>query len=567
MQEKYLDKKKGLLLDQFVLCVIGLFCICYSVFWSNFAKIRLVLPFLNFPVFVGELLLAFCLIAFFIKWRIKGIHFSKWHLLWGVYVLWVLVKAVEGYVEYGALSFRNAALFYYPLFGLIGYSFFRKEFFSQNLIVFYLTILLFVKNAILMECYSYPYFALALALVMVVKKRWVKISYAILIFLTFPMQTFLNDSKSFVVGNILALFFVAFSFLLFIKRKRHWNILLGLLFIISLIGSVLKFSVHTQRKIFSKPKEIADVFNEADEYIKMNQDVFISRDLKVRLFNEKGGFGKYILGAERNDQDDKEEKEGVIEAITKDIEQTRAKIYDAKTEEIAKKEIMHLRERLKKNVAFAKKRMDDTKSVKEVEDIVKRSKTAIKVLDEFLEKGQGNALNNKDKVLGKSLSNLKQLKILKYSFRRSYGRSVKEEYTNILFRYLLWRDMCVELFNEKPMFGFSFGKPQRSKSLEILNIAGGEWSRDGWVTPHNSYLHLIYRGGVVGVLMIFGMFGSLLFAIRKFFMEKNFWGMILLSPLVYWMVVANFVLFLEFPYQAIPFWSYFGMLMAHVNSK
>ena len=75
----------------------------------------------------------------------------------------------------------------------------------------------------------------------------------------------------------------------------------------------------------------------------------------------------------------------------------------------------------------------------------------------------------------------------------------------------------MSLLNKRAWWGFSFGHPQRSKSLEVLDWAESEWSRDGWITPHNSFFHIIYRAGILGIFLIgilFFMIGRL---IRDFF--------------------------------------------------
>ena len=40
-------------------------------------------------------------------------------------------------------------------------------------------------------------------------------------------------------------------------------------------------------------------------------------------------------------------------------------------------------------------------------------------------------------------------------------------------------------------------------------------------------------------------------------------GILLVSILIYWMEIPLSAVFLEFPYQAIPFWTFLGMLLAH----
>jgi hypothetical protein len=142
-------------------------------------------------------------------------------------------------------------------------------------------------------------------------------------------------------------------------------------------------------------------------------------------------------------------------------------------------------------------------------------------------------------------------------------RPLGTAYNNMLFRYFIWRDMVEEYFREKPgLFGFSFGRPQRSRSIEILGWAWGEWSCVGWITPHNSFLHLIYRGGLVGLGVIAVTFMLLARMILIFASARSSIGACLVSALVFGLVAANFLVFLELPYTAIPFWFLFGLTWA-----
>jgi O-antigen ligase len=123
--------------------------------------------------------------------------------------------------------------------------------------------------------------------------------------------------------------------------------------------------------------------------------------------------------------------------------------------------------------------------------------------------------------------------------------------------------MIVEMMEEHPVLGFSFGKPQRSISIEAANWAPGEWQRDGWITPHNVFLHMIYRAGIIGLVLILGIIGTLFYLTRVFLRFRSLCGILLVSVLLYWLVVANFLVVLELPYQAIPFWSFWGLAMWH----
>ena len=123
--------------------------------------------------------------------------------------------------------------------------------------------------------------------------------------------------------------------------------------------------------------------------------------------------------------------------------------------------------------------------------------------------------------------------------------------------------MLRDLANEKPILGFPFGKPFRSQSLEMLNWGYGDWARDGWIEPHNSYLHFIYRAGLVGILLIFAILGMLFKMIKRFIRLRSFTGICLCGIIISWFVAANFLVIFELPFTAIPIWTIYGMTLAY----
>ena len=141
------------------------------------------------------------------------------------------------------------------------------------------------------------------------------------------------------------------------------------------------------------------------------------------------------------------------------------------------------------------------------------------------------------------------------------------ENNNAVFRILIWRDMLRDLAREKPILGFSFGKPLRSISLEILDWGASEWARDGWVEAHNSYLNIIYRAGMIGVLFVWAIFFVLFQMIKRFVQLKSVVGILLCGVIINWFVAANFLLIFELPYTAIPLWSLYGMTFAYCYRK
>ena len=127
--------------------------------------------------------------------------------------------------------------------------------------------------------------------------------------------------------------------------------------------------------------------------------------------------------------------------------------------------------------------------------------------------------------------------------------------------------MIRELAQKKPILGFDFGKPFRSVSLEILNWGTVDWQRDGWIAPHNSYLHILYRAGVIGVVFIFAIFFGLFRMVGRFIQLKSIIGVLLCGIIIDWFVAANFLLILELPYTAIPIWSLYGITLAYCYKK
>jgi hypothetical protein len=135
----------------------------------------------------------------------------------------------------------------------------------------------------------------------------------------------------------------------------------------------------------------------------------------------------------------------------------------------------------------------------------------------------------------------------------------------VLFRIFIWRDVIDELVSNKMVFGFGFGKPFRSKSIEILEWAQSEWQNDGWIAIHNSYLDIIYRKGIIGLVFIFALMLAFLKLVMVSFKKHSFEGIILSCIVLFWLTAANFAEILESPYFAIPFYFIFGIAIKYVS--
>ncbi|MDD5013949.1 MAG: hypothetical protein PHW73_02460, partial [Atribacterota bacterium] len=147
--------------------------------------------------------------------------------------------------------------------------------------------------------------------------------------------------------------------------------------------------------------------------------------------------------------------------------------------------------------------------------------------------------------------------------KNEYTQGLNRHLSTGAYRLLTWRDMIRELIKEKAVIGFHFGKPLRSESIEISRMAYGEWTRDGWIAAHNSYMEFIYRSGMIGIILILCFFIVLFRIIKSLISSKSLIGILLFSIIVYWLTVALVYVTFEMPYSAIFFWSLFGFILAY----
>ena len=74
---------------------------------------------------------------------------------------------------------------------------------------------------------------------------------------------------------------------------------------------------------------------------------------------------------------------------------------------------------------------------------------------------------------------------------------------------------------------------------------------------------MIYRAGIIGIGLIVLILMILSGLIRDFIVKRSMAGVLLSGIIIYGLAAANFLLILELPYYAIPFWSIFGLILAY----
>jgi len=522
-----LEKKArlGYFLDVLGVSLIGLVCLGYITFNRNFAKLHIQIPFLEFPIFVGEILLSVCLLFLIAKWLSNRSKFSFWHYFVFLYLAFILIKAFSGYFYWGPLAFRHAALFYYPLFAVIGYSFYRRSFFSELKTV----LLIFALILITRVSFFYDYFMLtclilALLLIRSCPSKVLRYSFYILLLAATPYARFFYTSRTMLASNIVAGIYIGISLLFVLKVKRAYKLtVLAVIMIVLMTGLAKRM----------EDKNVRNALNFS----------FLSKEYKqhAAIITEREKYNDPLMQI-------------MIDKVTAD---SAAKLYNA--EPVISEDPKTIIVELRKEIAQEQERLEEAYeeiAMLQAEDLGKqptvKKKVRLETLQKIIEEGE------------KKTKQIKQQLEETYLTKKKAESNIPGRIANLFFRYFIWQDMLKELRSEKPILGFAFGKPFRSRNIELLYWAVGDWSRDGWIAAHNSYLEIIYRAGILGILFILIIFSLLLKAINKSIRVKSVSGVLILGVIVNWLVASGFMVILELPYTAIPFWSLFGISQAYL---
>lgn len=489
------------------LFLIGSVCFFYSILGSTFAEIHTTFSFLPFPVFIGEWLIFLCFSLSLVCLKTLSFKAIQWVLLIIGYFLIIFLKTIVGYENYGPLALRHSALFYYPSFIMFSFLFFKTN--VLNKITITLGFCLIGVSFIFFSGGTYfvlTYVLMACVLLQTIKGK-MKWFLILLVVLSIPYSLFFHTARMMMVANAVALVFMFLLLTSFLNMKRGVKVVLQLLFCGLLMGGIYWFSDMNALKSIVNINDLVDLYKEKDEIINQKINSFEFKEVNaVQLFNPNC---TKIKGVEA-------------------LKEKKVQLVDEGKDERPERFMG-----------------ENTKSVGALDD-----RPEVFIDDGFIE-------SNSDIEGGKKSLFYKK----KYSEKNS--RPYQVACNNVIFRIFIWRDMMREFVKEKPIFGFSFGKPLRSRSLEILNWGATEWQRDGWIGAHNSWLHIIYRAGIVGLVFIILIFWLLIKMIIFYLKQKSFIGICLSAIAVNWFVAANFLLILELPYTAIPIWSLFGLNYAY----
>lgn len=565
---------------------------------------NLQLPFLNFPIFIGEVLLFICLVLFFLHVKTRHVQFERWHKIVIIFIIWLIVKAFHGYVTYGPLAFRHSALFYYSFFAIITFHLFDKKFFSQTTIILILVLMTGITKFVFIHTYfKLCYLMLFILLAMKLKHKYLKWGFGALFSVVYPFWLLFNMPKSHLLGVLIVCFFMSFYVCFFILRayrilfKYVWPIVVSVCLVLGWVivkyGGVGKLNPFIRTSNLFRISSLWEVYKEKEKDLEVLRKSFTFSPLEPRLYNPgekeseeiKVQYFKTPLEGKLNFLFAEKNKDIFIDEKLKELLINHAQQLD-KYDAAAGYRIIEVIKQSPGNADQYSSSSNMDKELRITDQDREEQDFQINAIIEEIVQDQDNQLMQSIKSLEEKspniLSSPSNIKIIeqfrgnvKSELKNTYKMSslVVDNYYNpkkvppaqieqnsFLFRYYIWKDMVEDMVNDHALLGVNMGKPQRSKNIEIMQWAMEEWSRDGWITAHNSFLYIIYRAGIVGVLIVCGIFWLFFRMVKRFIVANFIEGILLSSVILYWLILSFFNVFLEVPYYAIPFWSLFGIV-------
>jgi Lipid A core - O-antigen ligase and related enzymes len=356
---------------------------------------------------------------------------------------------------------------------------------------------------------------LAIVAISHVQQIWLRWLLGIVLVVFNHLDFLFHDSRSNLVSSLMAVTLMVLIYLVWMVRISHWARII--LFLIILAGSIIGISRWADPngvKSIVSPQELYQYYQEAKELVRKNQEYFVQQDIMPQLY------------ADNRDVQISAEIQRQQHSLQKRLQYMKAMEKEEK-------------QQYRQNIPAVS---DNVKPSKEVD-----VSQGVKALQAILPSQDVKPMvDNSIKV-----------------------RSLKGAYTNMLFRIFIWQDMFEEIISQRKWFGVGFGQPQRSRTLEILHWGNSEWERDGWIAPHNSCFHIIYRAGIVGIILIAVFLWVLWGIVYRFISTRSLTGLCLFGIIVYWLVLSNFLGILELPYHAIIFWTIVGVTLAYsrLNQK
>jgi hypothetical protein len=285
------------IIDEVLLTVLVAFCYRYSFDGvRDFAEAHVQFSFLNFPIFIGEFLLAGCLILFLIRWCLAPQPLNKWHYLLIGYFGFVLLKAFIGYSHWGPLAFRDAALFYYLAFAVIAYYAYRPDYFNNRffILICYAALIAFFRTPKFNDYWYFGSIALGLILAYCYPNRWFGAFIAVSVLILVPHYYLFYTCRAVILAVFVSLAFLVIMPIFFLKPDhRRVGLLTGFLFVLAAGLYVFHFSPNVSAKCIFNWSAIAEEMRRVNADIAVKKRYFKPEALTAHLYNPDNNTDHY----------------------------------------------------------------------------------------------------------------------------------------------------------------------------------------------------------------------------------------------------------------------------------
>jgi len=492
------------------------------ILWGNdFAKIHVNIPWFPAPLFIGELLLGSGILF---AWPeiARSSPTTKRMMLFAAGVLFILTAC--GFLRYGPLALRHAAMFGYVFFAFLMYHFSARlpvVIFSG--IVLY-SVFLFVRFGVPgNEFYAFPVWALfCLAMNRVVRlltsnKAGIFLATVILALAAFPLGMLFQTARTFIIANVISCLCVLLGMLAMVRVSRPAKLMAlaaGMALLVTIVYMRADRNALRSMANFSEMRDRIVFFNRQYESLKTK---FVPSEVSVSVYRPV-------------------EKE---DAHVPSDDSLRGAATDAVREgsPLPPFEIAGVSE-----VAVS------------LSGTLSWSRTG-----GFVESVAAADIAAAPEVKTETIT---EPPLAAYPGVRSYETARQ----NILFRVFVWKGLFEELIEQRAFFGFGFGKPFRPRTTLVLGWTERLYLIDGWVSAHNSWFHLIYLFGIFGFLLGLCALGALVHMFWHAVKRKDSLGLLLCSALAGWIFGANTQPLLEQPHYVIFFWGLWGIAFRKVYS-
>ncbi len=210
-----------------------------------------------------------------------------------MYFGFVVIKAVTGYLHWGPLALRDAALFYYAAFAVMAYYAYRSDYFKPYVVLSCYAVL--IGMFFIHQFNDFWYLGriclgFVLALSFPNKKAGVLMALGVLIFS--PHQYFMETNRTVILANFLIICFMMFTATFLLDRnlrRKFWGA--GFLLTFALGLYVFHFSGSIPAQTIVNWDKTMEEFHKMDQDIQRNRilypDRLIRGESKSRVYNPK----------------------------------------------------------------------------------------------------------------------------------------------------------------------------------------------------------------------------------------------------------------------------------------